>query len=61
MEFSMSVELFDFNVLVLNILIEADINIFFKVLAKFDDYKDNNNIQKNCGKKRFFSIEGGGG
>ena len=29
-----------------NILKEADINIFFKVLAKFNDYKHNKDIKK---------------
>ena len=29
-----------------NILKEADINIFFKVLAKFNDYKDSKDIKK---------------
>ena len=41
-----SVGLFDFNFLVLNILIEADINFFFKVLAKFGDNKQNKDINK---------------
>ena len=57
----LSVGLFDFNFLVLNILKEADINFFFKVLAKFGDNKHNKGIKKNCGKKMFFSIEGGCG
>ena len=42
--------------MVLNILKEADINFFFKVLAKFGG----NNI-KIMEKKCFFSIEGGWG
>ena len=29
-----------------NILKEADINVFFKVLAKFGDYKHNKDIKK---------------
>ena len=57
----LSVELFDFNFLVLNILKEADINFFFKVLAKFGDNKHNKDIKKNCEKKCFFSIDGGWG
>ena len=42
------VTLFDFDFLVQNILKEADINVCFKVLAKFTDYKHNKNIKK-CG------------
>ena len=42
----LSVGPFDFNFLVLNILKEADINFFFKVLAKFGDHKDNRGIKK---------------
>ena len=42
-----------------NILKEADIIFFFKVLAKFGDYKHNKDITKNVEKKCFFSIEGG--
>ena len=57
----LSVGLFDFNFLVLNILKEADINFFFKVLAKFGDNKHNKDITKIVEKKCFFSIEGGGG
>ena len=57
----LSVGLFDFNFLVLNILKEADINFFFKVLAKFGNYKHNKDIKKNCGKKWVFFIEGGWG
>ena len=53
------VRLFDFAFLVQNILKEVDINFFFKVLAKFGDYKPNKDIQKNCGKQMFFSIEVG--
>ena len=34
------------QLLVPNILKEADINFFFKVLAKFGDYKDNKAIEK---------------
>jgi len=47
--------------LVLNILKEADINFFFKVLAKFGDNKHNKDIKKIVAKKCFFSIEGGWG
>ena len=50
-----SVRLFDFDFLVLNILKEADINFFFKVLAKFGDNKHNKDIQKKCGIFIFFS------
>ena len=57
----LSVKLFDFNFLVLNILKEADINFFFKVLAKFGDNKHNKDITKIVGKKCFFSLKGGGG
>ena len=46
----LSVRLFDFNFLVLNILKEADINFFFKVLAKFGD----NNHKKDIKKMFFF-------
>jgi len=41
--------------LVLNILKEADINFFFKVLAKFGDNKHNKDIKKNG----FFTSKGG--
>ena len=50
----LSVGLFDFNFLVLNILKEADINFFFKVLAKFEVNKHNKDIKKNMKKKCFF-------
>ena len=49
----LSVGLFDFNYLVLNILKEADIYFFFKVLAKFGDNKYNKDIKSkilHCGK-----------
>ena len=45
--------------MVLNILKEADINLFFKVLAKFGNNKHNKDIKKIVEKKCFFSIEGG--
>ena len=38
--------LFDFHSFHQNILKVADINFFFKVLAKFGDYKDNKVIKK---------------
>ena len=38
----------------LNILKEADINFFFKVLAKFGDNKHDKDIKKNCEKLMFF-------
>jgi len=48
--------------LVLNILKEADVNFFFKVLGKFGDNKHNKDIKKNCGKQNVFSsIVGGWG
>ena len=40
------VRLFDFAFLVQNILKEVDINFFFKVLAKFGDYKHNKDIKE---------------
>ena len=46
----LSVRLFDFKVLVLSILKEADINFFFK----FGGNKHNKDLNKNCGKKMFF-------
>ena len=51
----LSVWLFDFIFLILNILKEADINFFFKVLAKFGDNKHKKDIKKNCRIKKFFS------
>ena len=39
---------------------EADINLFFKVLAKIGHNKHNKDIKTNVEKKCFFSIEGGG-
>ena len=57
----LSVGLFDFNLLVLNILKEAAINIFFKVLAKFGDKKHNKDIKKIVEKNDFFPLKWGGG
>ena len=57
----LSVGLFDFNFLVLNILKEADINFFFKVLAKFGDNKHNKDMKKIVEKKCFFPSKWGGG
>ena len=45
---------FDFNFLVLNILIKENIKFFFKVLAKFGDNKHNKDIKKNWEKIMFF-------
>ena len=42
--------------MVLNSLKEADINFFFKVLAKFCDNEHNKDIKKNI----FFPSKGGG-
>ena len=53
--------LFDFTFLVLNILKEADINFFFKVLAKFGDNEHNKDIKKIVEKKMFFSSSKGVG
>ena len=39
----------------------ADINCFFKVIAKFGDNKHNKDIKKIVENKYFFSIKGGGG
>ena len=39
---------------------EVDIKFVFKVIAKFGDYKHNKDIKKNCGKKTFFPLKGGG-
>ena len=50
------VRLFDFNFLVHNILKEADINCFFKVLAKFGDYKHNKDIKKLWKKNGFMVL-----
>ena len=44
----------NFNCLVLNILKEADIDFFFKVLAKFGDNKHNKDIKQIVGNKCFF-------
>ena len=52
---------FYFNILVLNILKEADINFFFKVLAKFGDYKHNKDIKKIVEKKCIFFHRRGSG
>ena len=57
----LSVTLFDFNFLVLYILKEADINLFFKVLAKFGDNKHNKDIKKKWEKNVFFPSKGVGG
>ena len=54
----MSVGLFDFKFWVLNILKEADINYFFKVLAKFGDNKHNKDIQKLWTKNVIFPSKG---
>ena len=55
---SLLVIVFDFRVQ--NILKETDINLVFKVLAKFGAYKHYKDIKKKCGKKNQ-SIEGGWG
>ena len=52
---------YDIDCYGLNCIKEADINFFFKVLAKFGDNKHNKDIKKIVEKKCFFSSKGGGG
>jgi len=52
--------LFDFDLIVQNIIKEADINFFFKVLAKFGGYKHNKDIKKLWKKNVFFHRRGVG-
>ena len=45
-QFIQNTEDFDFHFCPKNIFKKANIIFFFKVLAKFGDYKDNKNIKK---------------